>query len=185
MLELLKQPWPWYFSGAMIAVIMMFMLFAGKNFGFSSNFRIFCSACGAGRKFQFFDWDWKSQKWSLMFLVGTVIGGYISANYLASPDPVQISEDTIADLAALGIAAPQTLQPLEIFNMDFLFTVKGFLFLAFGGLFVGFGARYAGGCTSGHAISGLSNFQLPSLIAVIGFFIGGLIMTHLLLPLIL
>jgi uncharacterized membrane protein YedE/YeeE len=49
---------------------------------------------------------------------------------------------------------------------------------------VGFGTRYAGGCTSGHAISGLSDLQIPSLVAVIGFFTGGLIMTHLLYPLI-
>jgi uncharacterized membrane protein YedE/YeeE len=53
-----------------------------------------------------------------------------------------------------------------------------------GGLLIGFGTRYAGGCTSGHAISGLSNLQLPSLVAVIGFFIGGLLMAHLILPLI-
>ena len=51
-----------------------------------------------------------------------------------------------------------------------------------GGFLVGFGARYAGGCTSGHAISGLSNLQIPSLIAVIGFFIGGLTMTWIILP---
>jgi hypothetical protein len=49
---------------------------------------------------------------------------------------------------------------------------------------VGFGSRYAGGCTSGHAISGLSDLQVPSLIAVVGFFIGGLIMTFFILPLI-
>ena len=64
------------------------------------------------------------------------------------------------------------------------FDPKILAILFFGGLLVGFGARYAGGCTSGHAISGLSDLQLPSLIAVVGFFIGGLIMTHLLFPLI-
>jgi uncharacterized protein len=59
------------------------------------------------------------------------------------------------------------------------------LILAIGGFLVGFGARYAGGCTSGHAISGLSNLQLVSLYAVIGFFAGGLLMNHFLLPYIL
>ena len=62
-----------------------------------------------------------------------------------------------------------------------LFTV---LVCTIGGLLVGFGARYAGGCTSGHAISGMSALQLGSLIAVIGFFLGGLTMTYLLFPLI-
>jgi uncharacterized membrane protein YedE/YeeE len=57
--------------------------------------------------------------------------------------------------------------------------------LVVGGFLVGFGTRYAGGCTSGHAISGLSDLQLPSLIAVIGFFIGGLLMTYVFLPFIL
>jgi uncharacterized membrane protein YedE/YeeE len=50
--------------------------------------------------------------------------------------------------------------------------------LLVGGVLIGFGTRYAGGCTSGHAISGLSNLQIPSLKAVIGFFIGGLIMSY-------
>jgi uncharacterized membrane protein YedE/YeeE len=55
--------------------------------------------------------------------------------------------------------------------------------MVIGGFLVGFGTRYAGGCTSGHAISGLSNLQFASLIATIGFFAGGLIATHLLYPL--
>jgi uncharacterized membrane protein YedE/YeeE len=46
---------------------------------------------------------------------------------------------------------------------------KGVLLLLVGGVLIGFGTRYAGGCTSGHAISGLSNLQIPSLKAVIGF----------------
>ena len=98
---------------------------------------------------------------------------------------LQISENTIADLSKLGISAPTSAQPDELFSIESLFTLKGFLILAVGGLLVGFGSRYAGGCTSGHAISGLSDLQLPSLIAVIGFFIGGLLMTFVLLPLIL
>ena len=51
-----------------------------------------------------------------------------------------------------------------------------------GGFLVGFGTRYAGGCTSGHAISGLSNLQWVSLVAVIGFFAGGLLMTWVIYP---
>jgi uncharacterized membrane protein YedE/YeeE len=54
-----------------------------------------------------------------------------------------------------------------------------------GGFLVGFGARWAGGCTSGHAISGLAALQVPSLLAVVGFFVGGLVVTHLLYPLLL
>jgi uncharacterized membrane protein YedE/YeeE len=75
--------------------------------------------------------------------------------------------------------------PEELFSIQALMQPKVLLILSIGGFLVGFGARYAGGCTSGHAISGLSNLQLVSLYAVIGFFIGGLFMNHLLLPYIL
>ena len=184
MLELLKQPWPWYTSGAVIAFTMVLLLFFGKSFGVSANLRTICSACGAGKKVKFFDFNWRSQVWNLLFLVGAVLGGFISAEFLSTSQPIQISPTTIQDLSALGFSSPEGIQPAEIFSLEALLTVKGFLLLLIGGLMIGFGARYAGGCTSGHAISGLSNLQLPSLIAVIGFFIGGLISTFILLPLI-
>jgi uncharacterized membrane protein YedE/YeeE len=57
--------------------------------------------------------------------------------------------------------------------------------MVLGGFLVGFGTRYAGGCTSGHAIMGLSNLQLPSLIATISFMVGGFVMVNLILPYIL
>jgi uncharacterized membrane protein YedE/YeeE len=167
-----------------IAFVMVLLLFFGKSFGFSNNLRVICSACGAGKRVKFFDFDWRSQTWNLLFLVGAVLGGFISAEFLAGDTPLQISQATIQDLQGLGISAPDDLQPEEIFGLQALFSVKGFLVLLLGGFAIGFGARYAGGCTSGHAISGLSNLQLPSLIAVIGFFIGGLITTFILLPLI-
>lgn len=184
MLEFLSQPWPWYTSGALIAFVMVLLLFFGKSFGFSSNLRTICTACGAGKHVKFFDFNWRAQIWNLLFLVGAILGGWISAEFLAGDAPVQISQATIHDLQQLGISAPNDLQPEEIFSFGALFSIRGFLLLLVGGFMIGFGSRYAGGCTSGHAISGLSNLQLPSLIAVIGFFIGGLISTFILLPLI-
>ncbi|GAB2536882.1 YeeE/YedE family protein [Rufibacter soli] len=183
MVELIRQPWPWYTSGAVIAFVMVLLLFFGKSFGFSSNLRIICTACGAGKHVKFFDFNWKSQVWNLLFLVGAIIGGFISAEFLSTGEAVQISQATIQDLQQLGISQPKGIQPTEIFSLEALFTVKGFLVLLLGGFMVGFGSRYAGGCTSGHAISGLSNLQWPSLIAVVGFFLGGLITTFILLPL--
>lgn len=184
MRELITQTWSWWFSGAMIAGIMFFLLYFGQSFGFSSNLRTICAAAGLGKKTKFFDFKWKTQIWNLVFLVGAIIGGFIAKQFMSTDLPVQISVDTIRDLAKLGIAAPASLQPAELFSVDALLSIKGFLVLAMGGLMVGFGSRYAGGCTSGHAISGLSDLQMPSLIAVIGFFIGGLAMTFLILPLI-
>jgi uncharacterized protein len=183
MLEVLKQPWPWYTSGAVIAFIMVLLLFFGKSFGFSANLRTICSACGAGKRVKFFDFNWRSQIWNLLFLLGAIIGGFISAEFLSNGEAVQLSEATLQDLTALGISSPQGIQPEEIFGLEALFSLRGLLILLGGGFMIGFGARYAGGCTSGHAISGLANLQLPSLIAVVGFFIGGLITTFILLPL--
>ena len=75
--------------------------------------------------------------------------------------------------------------PIEIFNLSNLLSLDGFLFIILGGFLVGFGTRYANGCTSGHAIMGMSLLSIGSLMAVIGFFIGGLLITHFILPLIL
>ena len=157
MLELLRQPWPWYTSGAVIALVMALLLFFGKSFWVSANLRTICTACGAGKHVKFFQFDWRSQTWNLLFLVGAILGGFISAEFLSTNAAVQISRATIQDLQELGISAPTGIQPEELFSLEALLSVKGFLLLLFGGLMIGFGARYAGECTSGHAISGLSN----------------------------
>lgn len=184
MKEFITQPWSWWFSGIVISSIMFLLLYFGKSFGFSANLRTICAASGAGKYVSFFKFDWKTQIWNLVFLLGAIIGGFIAHAFLSADDAVKISEATIRDLAQYGFAAPTTVQPAEIFSWESVFTLKGFLILAIGGLLVGFGARYAGGCTSGHAISGISDLQIPSLIAVVGFFAGGLAMTWLIFPLI-
>ncbi|MFN6378810.1 MAG: YeeE/YedE family protein [Flavobacteriales bacterium] len=183
-LDFLTQPWPWWFAGIVIASVMFLLMFFGQSFGFSSNLRTLCSIAGAGKKVKFFDFNWKSQIWNIVFLLGAIIGGFIAKEFLSTGAPIEISQASIQSLNEYGFQAPQGAQPEEIFNWDAVFTLKGFLILAVGGLMVGFGSRYAGGCTSGHAISGLSDLQLPSLVAVIGFFIGGLVMTYLIFPLI-
>lgn len=182
MTTLLTQSWSWWFSGLVISFIMFLLLFFGKTFGFSSNLRTICAACGAGDSVKFFNFNWKAQTWNLVFLLGAIVGGFIAGNFMNSGAPADISANTIQDLSKLGFNAPASMQPEEIFHIDSLMSLKGFLILSLGGLMVGFGSRYAGGCTSGHAISGLSNLQVPSLIAVIGFFIGGLVMTHVFFP---
>ncbi|MCF6403005.1 YeeE/YedE family protein [Chitinophaga filiformis] len=183
-LDHIRQPWPWYVSGPAIASIMLLLVFFGRSFGVSSNFRTMCSIAGAGKRVPFFRFDHKAQYWNLLFLAGTVAGGFIASHWLSSPRPLQLSAATIRDLADLHIHFDGLTAPSQLFGSAVLLTAKGWIILAAGGFLVGFGSRYAGGCTSGHAISGLSNLQFPSLIAVTGFFAGGLIMTHLLYPLI-
>jgi uncharacterized protein len=184
MLEFISQPWPWYVSGTAIAFIMVLLLIYGKSFGFSSNLRTMCTIMGAGKRVKFFDFDWRTQKWNLYFLIGSILGGFIASTWLNSDAPLQLSSATTAEIEALGIYFDGGLNPAQLFGIDAVSSLKGILILLIGGILVGFGTRYAGGCTSGHAISGLSNLQVPSLIAVIGFFVGGLVMTHFLLPLI-
>ena len=184
MIDFLIQPWSWWFSGIVIAAIMFLLLYFGQSFGFSANLRTICSIAGAGKKVKFFDFNWRSQMWNIVFLIGAIIGGFVAKNLLSNDEPVQISQATITTLSEYGFQSPTSSQPDELFSWDALFSLKGFLILAIGGLLVGFGARYAGGCTSGHAISGLSDLQLPSLVAVIGFFLGGLLMTFVFFPMI-
>jgi len=183
-IEYLIEPWPWYTAGIMITAVMAGLIFAGKSFGFSSNMRTICAMGGAGKSISFFDFDWKGQSWNLVFLIGSVLGGVIAMLLLNADVTPAISAQTINDLSDIGISVENTLNPEFLFGMDALSNPKTWAILLGGGFLVGFGSRYAGGCTSGHAISGLSNLQLPSLIAVVGFFIGGLIMTHFLFPII-
>ena len=184
-MEFILNPWPWYISGPSIAIIMFVLVYMGKTFGMSSNLRTFCTIAGAGKKTKFFDFDWKSQKWNLMVVAGAVIGGFIAHFLLSNPINIDLNPETVNRLSQLGFEdAGKSLLPSELYSWDAVFSFKGLSILIIGGFLVGFGTRYAGGCTSGHAITGLSSLQLPSLIAVIGFFIGGLIMIHLLFPLI-
>ena len=178
------EPWPWYIAGPMIAFIMFLLIMVDKSFGMSSNLRTMCTICGAGNKADFFKFDWKLQTWNLVVVIGAVIGGFIGSYFLSTNTAVAIHPDTILDLKSLGFESAGTAYlPTELFDTKALLSIKNVLLLSIGGSLVGFGARYAGGCTSGHAISGLSNLQMPSLIAVIGFFIGGLTMIHFIFPL--
>jgi uncharacterized protein len=164
------EPWPWYVSGPLIAGIMFLLLFAGKSFGMSSNLRTMCTIGGAGKKADFFDFNWKAQRWNLMVVAGAVLGGFIAATFLSPDMAVDINPDTVTTLESLGFeSAGEAYLPNELFATNALTDPKALAILLIGGLLIGFGARYAGGCTSGHAISGLSNLQLPSLIAVVGF----------------
>jgi len=184
-MDTLLQPWPWYIAGPLITLIMFFLFYYGKKFGVSSNLETICAIGGAGKFVDFFKLDWKKKSWNLLFILGTVIGGFISFQYLTPDVSVALNPQTVQNLAELGFQnAGSTYLPEEIFSLESLLTIKGFSILLIAGVLVGFGSRYAGGCTSGHAIVGLSNLEIPSLISVIGFFIGGLLMTWFILPLI-
>lgn len=187
--EFLSRPWPWYVAGPLIGLVVPAMLlWIGQPFGVSSSFRDICAATLPGRV-EYFRYDWKASGWRLGFVAGLVGGGWLAWQILGPADPsapaVAISAATRADLVALGLTDQTGLVPPQLFSVEALATAAGWTVLLLGGFLVGFGTRWAGGCTSGHAISGLADLQKASLIAVVGFFVGGLISTHLLLPLLL
>ncbi|WEK34941.1 MAG: YeeE/YedE thiosulfate transporter family protein [Candidatus Pseudobacter hemicellulosilyticus] len=185
LLEFLQQPWPWYVAGPLIGLVVPLLLILGnRSFGISSSLRHICAAClPAG--IPFFRYNWKSEAWNLFFVAGILLGGLLTAQFLADPAPVSVHPQLAAELAGYGITDYTHLVPADIMNWSDLFTVRGLLLMVVGGFLVGFGTRYAGGCTSGHAIMGLSTLQWPSLVATISFMIGGFIMANLILPAIL
>jgi uncharacterized membrane protein YedE/YeeE len=202
MIEILQKPWPWYLSGLLIGLTVPTLLIIGnKNFGISSSLRHICAVC-LPANIPFFNYNWRKEIWNLFFVAGVTIGGFITGQFLSSNEPIDLNPKTIATLEAQGIDYTDkteytahsgsdhklkydVLMPSAIFNTDTIFTLTGFIFFVVGGFMIGFGTRYAGGCTSGHAIMGLSNLQWPSLVATCCFMAGGILMVNFILPAIL
>ncbi|MET6999886.1 YeeE/YedE family protein [Chitinophaga defluvii] len=185
MIEFLKQPWAWYVAGPLIGLTVPLLLIIGnKSFGISSSLRHICASCMPAN-IPFFKYDWKKEAWNLFFVFGIFLGGTIAIHLLSNPAPIEVNPKLVQELAGYDITNYNNLIPEDILNWQSLFALKGFILMVAGGFLVGFGTRYAGGCTSGHAIMGLSNLQLPSLIATICFMVGGFTMANLILPFIL
>lgn len=187
MWNLISSPWPWYVAGPLIGLVVPLLLLVGrKRFGVSTSLQHICAAT-VPRGLDYFNYDWRREgTWNLAFVLGVLLGGFVAATVLTSPDAfIDISDATREDLRALRLTELSGLVPSEVFSWTALLTLPGLVMIVGGSFLVGFGARYAGGCTSGHAITGLADLQLASLVAVIGFFIGGLVSTHLILALLL
>lgn len=185
MLEFLKQPWPWYVAGPLIGLTVPVLLIIGnKSFGISSSLRHVCAAC-LPANIPFFKYQWKKEIWNLVFVLGIFLGAAVSTSILSNPNPVQVNQKLANELAGYGITNYSKLVPVDIMSWQSLLSLKGIFVIVIGGFMVGFGTRYAGGCTSGHAIMGLSGLQWPSLIATICFMVGGFVMANFILPLIL
>jgi len=184
-MQILNAPWPWYVAGPIIGITVPLLLLLGnKRLGISTTLRQICAAC-VPSDIPLFNYDWKKDSWNLFFVAGVTFGGLIGGILLANPNPVAISGPTLQFLSSMGITDFNGLMPSELFHWNALFTSKGFYLMIVGGFMVGFGTRYARGCTSGHGILGLSALQWPSLIATMSFFIGGILFSHFILPLIL
>ena len=179
MIDLINDPWPWYIAGPLIGLFVPLLLLVGnKRFGVSSSFKHICAACLPIKKIDFFNYNWKDHSWNLFFVLGIIWGGFITSIMIDLDYSVLISDATKVDLTQFGITELKGLFPTELFTWEGPNAIRNIILLSIGGFLIGFGTRYANGCTSGHAIMGLSLLKIDSLIAVIGFFIGGLTMTH-------
>lgn len=184
MLEILSKPWPWYVAGPLIGLTVPALLLLGnKKFGISSTFRHICAACvPAG--IPYFTYDWRKERWNFVFIAGIMLGAFFAATVLNNPVEMEVATATKERLMAWGITDFSSLLPMDVFSWQYLLSLKGLIFYVLGGFLVGFGTRYAGGCTSGHSIYGLSTLQWPSLVATICFMAGGFFSANILLPLI-
>ncbi len=184
-IDIIRQPWPWYVAGPLVGLTVPALLILGnKSFGISSSLRHACAIC-IPANIPFFKYDWKKEIWNLLFVAGILLGGLLAMNLLSNVDAIVIDSNLQSELATYGITDIRGLVPEQLFTWGTLFSLKGFIVMVVGGFLVGFGSRYAGGCTSGHAISGLSNLQVPSFIATCCFMVGGLIVANFILPYIL
>lgn len=185
MLDFIKQPWPWYIAGPLIGLTVPALLILGnKSFGISSTLRHICASC-IPANIPFFQYNWKKEAWNLFFVSGIFAGGVIASQLFNNPEPIVVSPDLKAELIGYGISNYSSSIPQDIFNWDALLTLRGFIVMVIGGFLVGFGTRYGGGCTSGHAIMGLSTLQWPSLVATICFMSAGILVANFVLPFIL
>ncbi|WP_205508294.1 YeeE/YedE family protein [Longitalea arenae] len=183
--EWIKEPWPWYVAGPLIGLVVPLLLIMGnKAFGVSSSLRHICAAC-IPADIPFFKYNWRKESWNLFFVAGILLGAIIAANWLDRGEPIAVNPRLQTELEEYNIRNYSSLVPLDLFNWPSLFTVRGFILMVAGGFLVGFGTRYAGGCTSGHAIMGLSNLQWPSLVATCCFMAGGFVTANLLIPIVL
>ena len=180
LVELLRSPWPWYVAGPVIGSLVPVMLYIGsKSFGISQNLEHIVAITQPGKvNVPFFRYDWKKYGWSIAFVLGVAIGGFFAGVIFPANGPVELSAAAVDTIASWGLSHGEGLYPPEVYDLS----LRNLVVLAIGGILVGFGTRYASGCTSGHAITGLATLQLKSLTAVIGIFGGGLLSSHFITP---
>lgn len=183
--ELLSGPIPWYVGGPLLGLMVPILYIIGnKSFGISSTYQHACAAI-LPKDRSFFNYDWKKAgAWNLKFAAGILIGGGLAVYFTPENYQVDIADSTVATLRSYGINSFEGFMPEDVFNWNSLLSVSGWIILALGGFLIGFGTRYGGGCTAGHGISGMADFQRASLIATISFFFGGWLSAYYLIPLI-
>ena len=153
MADALQGQWSPWISGALIGLMVPALyLIVGRRFGISSSLRHIGAMCAPNAKAEYLRLhNWRDHSWCLFFVGGIILGAFVATNLITS-NPLPVLPEAAS-------------------------SVDGVVRLGFGGALVGFGTRYAGGCTSGHTISGISNLNPASMVATASFFAGGLVTT--------
>jgi uncharacterized protein len=183
MLDFLSKPWPWYISGPLLGLMVpVLLLTSNKPFGVSSSLRHICAAVFPGKP-EYLKYKWKEKSWSLVMMLGVIIGALLAVFFLDGNRAPLLSDSATAMFALWGLDPASALQPAEVFSLSALGSPAAFVSLIAGGFLVGFGTRYSNGCTSGHAIMGISMLNPGSIIATISFFAGGTLVSNFIVPL--
>jgi len=144
----------WYVAGIGIAgITLALLLLASRRLSVSSGFEDICSLVIDSSYFRRAAIV-SGRSWRLPLLAGLILGGFLSAVLGGGWEPTW----------ALGL-----------FDRAIGLGPAGKLAWMFvGGLFIGFGTRLAGGCTAGHGIFGVANFEKASIISTITFVLAGI-----------
>lgn len=181
----LSQPWPWYVGGPLIGIIIIMLQWIdNKPLAASSSYRHVCAATFPAN-IPFLKYNWKAEIWNLLFVAGILIGGIVAGNFFSHPATIAISSEAAHHLQSIGLKDTTGFAPVQLFSLAALQTIPGLIVIVFGGFLVGFGSRYAGGCVSGHSMTGISDLQWTSMLATACIFAGGIFTSYVLLPLIL
>jgi len=184
MIEALTGTWPWYVTGPLLGLMVPILLFAGnKHFGVSTSLQHVCAATIKPNA-KYFRYDWKKSSWNLVFVAGTIIGAVLAVTLLNADRSPALSAEARQLFGSWGMTEADSLQPAELFALSRENLLRPLVALGLGGFLVGFGARYAGGCTSGHAIMGTSLLNVGSYVAVLAFLVGGFAVSNLIVPLV-
>ena len=150
--------WPWWVGGPAIgAYVLAFLFFQNRLLGASSTYQAVLEAFNPEKPSDVFSSAVRlpsepgdaAPSWRVSFWLG-LLGGGLLAGWLAGTWG-QAALPGLGDFLRLGPAG----QALVLFA---------------GGILIGAGTRMSGGCTSGHAITGISSLQWPSLAATLVFF---------------
>ncbi len=158
---LFVRPWPFWVGGLIIGLLVPLLYYVYNTaLGVSTGYGNLAKIIFPSHHLKWFQSKFQETfSWRVYFIIGIIIGGFLSAR-----------------LAGRPLLIPEMGQFTLSLGWPFLLNA---LYFSVGGFLLGLGARIAGGCTSGHSIHGISNLHLSSIMATILFLVGGIVAANL------